>query len=145
MASKSRTTVCIAHRLSTIKNADNIIVMSEGKIVEQGTHEELYAADGMYRGLVDAQRISTEGREDGDTTPDDIIEEEEFLHRVQSPDKDITNTLTKTTTRQSKISFKESNAGIVEKTEYSIFFLFKKVLLSSLFGSPLLISGTGIQ
>jgi ATP-binding cassette subfamily B (MDR/TAP) protein 1 len=125
MASKSRTTVCIAHRLSTIKNADNIIVISDGQIVEQGSHEELYAAQGMYRGLVDAQRISSEGTGDGETTPAD---EEEILHRVQSSsEKDITTTLTKTTTIQSKVSIKESNAGVVEKTNYSLFFLFKKV------------------
>src|SRR5438105_2840004 len=57
-ASKSRTTICIAHRLSTIKNADNIIVMSHGTIIEQGTDDQLYNSDGMYKGLVDAQRIS---------------------------------------------------------------------------------------
>ena len=123
MASKSRTTVCIAHRLSTIKNADNIIVMSDGQIVEQGSHEELYAAHGMYRGLVDAQRISSEGRTaDGESTPED---EEEILRRVQSFPE--TTTLTKTTTIQSKISINETNAGVVEKTNYSLFFLFKKV------------------
>jgi ATP-binding cassette, subfamily B (MDR/TAP), member 1 len=125
MASKSRTTVCIAHRLSTIKNADNIIVMSDGQIVEQGSHEELYAAHGMYRGLVDAQRISSEGTADGETTPEDVIEEEEILRRVQSFPE--TTTLTKTTTIQSKSSIKDTNAGVVEKTNYSLFFLFKKV------------------
>jgi len=129
MASKSRTTVCIAHRLSTIKNADNIIVMSDGKIVEQGTHEELYTANGMYRGLVDAQRISSESTGDGDITPEDIIAEEEAnLRRVQSfPEKDLTATLTKSATMQSKTSIKSSNAGIVEKKHYSLFTLFKKV------------------
>src|SRR5579859_6180786 len=115
MASKSRTTVCIAHRLSTIKNADNIIVMSDGQIIEQGSHEELYAREGMYHGLVDAQRISAEGSGDGESTPEEVIEEEEILRRVQTTtEKDgITTTLTKTTTMQSKISIKESNAGVV--------------------------------
>ena len=42
----------IAHRLSTVRNADNIIVLSKGKIVEQGTHNDLVAARGAYYELV---------------------------------------------------------------------------------------------
>ncbi|MBR1926670.1 MAG: ATP-binding cassette domain-containing protein, partial [Bacteroidales bacterium] len=53
----SRTTVAIAHRLSTIRNADEIIVMDEGWIVERGTHEELLALDGHYRKLNDMQAL----------------------------------------------------------------------------------------
>ena len=52
---KSRTTVAIAHRLSTVKNADEICVLHEGKIVERGTHDELLAADGYYKKLHDMQ------------------------------------------------------------------------------------------
>lgn len=50
-----RTTLVIAHRLSTIKNADLICVMQEGKIIEQGTHEQLIAKQGAYKHLVDMQ------------------------------------------------------------------------------------------
>lgn len=53
----SRTTIAIAHRLSTIKNADEICVMHEGKIVERGRHEELIALNGYYKKLNDMQAL----------------------------------------------------------------------------------------
>ena len=52
---QNRTTFAIAHRLSTIRNADLILVMKDGKIVERGSHDELYAAGGVYRKLCDMQ------------------------------------------------------------------------------------------
>ena len=52
---KDRTVFAIAHRLSTIRHADLILVMEHGEIVERGTHDELYAADGVYRRLCDMQ------------------------------------------------------------------------------------------
>ena len=57
-ASEGRTTIVIAHRLSTIKDADNIIVMSEGRVVEEGTHNQLLSKEGPYHQLVHAQEIA---------------------------------------------------------------------------------------
>ncbi|MDE2434535.1 MAG: ATP-binding cassette domain-containing protein, partial [Burkholderiales bacterium] len=51
----AKTLILIAHRLSTIRNADVICVMSEGHIVEQGTHAELIAQNGLYAGMVRIQ------------------------------------------------------------------------------------------
>ena len=50
-----RTSFIIAHRLSTIKNADLILCMKDGDIVEQGTHDELIAKNGFYAGLYNSQ------------------------------------------------------------------------------------------
>ena len=55
--SRDRTTLVIAHRLSTIKNADSILVLTEEGIVEQGTHQSLLAADGVYSYLYKLQFI----------------------------------------------------------------------------------------
>ncbi len=52
---KGRTTIVVAHRLSTVKNADEIAVVSGGKIIEQGTHEDLIASDGVYAELYKLQ------------------------------------------------------------------------------------------
>lgn len=60
VAAQGRTTIVIAHRLSTIKTADNIVVMSQGRIVEQGSHDELLERRSAYYNLVEAQRISAE-------------------------------------------------------------------------------------
>ena len=54
---KTRTTIAIAHRLSTIKNADEIYVLHEGRIVERGTHDELLERNGYYRKLNDMQQL----------------------------------------------------------------------------------------
>ena len=55
---KNRTVFAIAHRLSTIRNADLILVMNQGVIAERGTHDELYAKNGVYRKLCDMQKTT---------------------------------------------------------------------------------------
>jgi ATP-binding cassette, subfamily B, multidrug efflux pump len=52
---KGRTAFVIAHRLSTIRNADEILVMDQGQIVEQGSHDELMASRGFYYDLYNSQ------------------------------------------------------------------------------------------
>ena len=54
---KNRTTIVVAHRLSTIANADLICVLQEGRIVEKGTHQQLIELNGVYRHLVEMQRL----------------------------------------------------------------------------------------
>jgi len=54
---KNRTSIVIAHRLSTIQNANEILVMNEGKIVERGNHEELLNNNGVYQKLVELQKL----------------------------------------------------------------------------------------
>jgi ABC-type methionine transport system ATPase subunit len=57
-ASRNRTTITIAHRLSTIRHCDVIVVLDQGILKEQGTHESLYAQGGIYHMLVEKQRIA---------------------------------------------------------------------------------------
>ncbi|KAL6917603.1 hypothetical protein ACHAPO_000588 [Fusarium lateritium] len=70
--SQQRTTLVIAHRLSTIKDADNIVVISSGQVVEQGTHEELLALDSHYARLIRAQNLAVVEQE---TKADMIVKE----------------------------------------------------------------------
>lgn len=55
MSYGNKTIVVIAHRLSTIRNANNIVCLKYGEIVEQGNHDELVAKGGVYKNLVDRQ------------------------------------------------------------------------------------------
>ena len=64
--SASRTTITIAHKLSTIKRAEQIVVLSQGEIVERGTHDELDKAGGAYHRLIQAQDL---GRVQSDNPP----------------------------------------------------------------------------
>ncbi len=70
---RNRTTLIIAHRLSTVVNADRIVVLSAGRIIETGTHQELLRAKGLYAALLAEQKLERDdvewGANDGSTTP----------------------------------------------------------------------------
>ena len=66
---RGRTCFVIAHRLSTITGADLILVLSQGRIVERGTHDELMAAGGRYRGMIEAQLTPTGGEHATENCP----------------------------------------------------------------------------
>jgi len=57
---KDRTTILISHRISTVKNADHIIVLNDGSIVETGTHEQLLEHNGIYAGIYETQLLQEE-------------------------------------------------------------------------------------
>lgn len=73
-ASKGCTTVIVAHRLSTVRNANKIVVISKGKVVEQGTHDELMELKSEYYNLVMTQVSAVEKIEEGGTPDSKKIE-----------------------------------------------------------------------
>lgn len=58
---RNRTTLVIAHRLSTVRNADQIAVLEDGRVVERGNHDSLRAFDGIYNSMIEAQALTEAG------------------------------------------------------------------------------------
>jgi ATP-binding cassette, subfamily B (MDR/TAP), member 1 len=131
-ASEGRTTITIAHRLSTIKDAHNIVVMAQGRIVEQGTHDELLEKRGAYFNLVTAQAIAAVNEMTAEEEDAMNKQEEELLIRkastknrgqpdsgrasgayAEDPDDDIAAKLGRSATQKSASSM----ALVARKTE----------------------------
>ncbi|KAL1296520.1 hypothetical protein AAFC00_000029 [Neodothiora populina] len=134
-AAQGRTTIVIAHRLSTIKDADNIVVMSQGRIVEQGTHNELIEKKDAYYNLVEAQRIAAE-TENKDEKDIPILEEKDanLLERVPTSrsgkefEEDPADLkLGRTQTGKSVSSMALQNKKSEENHRYSLFTLIRLV------------------
>lgn len=125
--SKMRTTICIAHRLSTIKKADKIIVLSHGEVVEEGTHDELYARNGVYHRLVEAQHISAETDEWLEKESESEHSEAYLAHfRSSSPSAKL-HGLTKPSHRNLFEYQKIMELGVVEQRTYTLRHLIRKV------------------
>ena len=156
VAARGRTTIVIAHRLSTIKTADNIVVMSRGRIVEQGTHDALLEKEGAYYNLVEAQKISAKREEAVAEENERHDEIEERLNRVvtekslktmksfqQDPDDvNIAKNFNRTTTTQSVSSAALKTKGPDSNKQYSLWTLIK--LIASFNKSEKLLMCTGL-
>lgn len=90
--SKHRTTITIAHRLSTIKKADNIIVMKDGKAIEQGTHESLLSARGTYYNLINSQHLAMNDGSTGPVMEGFLVEQEQTARQSRIMELDGSNT-----------------------------------------------------
>ena len=138
VAAQGRTTIVIAHRLSTIKTADNIVVMSRGRIVEQGSHDELLEKRSAYYNLVEAQRISAMKEEQNvlEKVASDETEEaldksvsvrKEGAFQVDPEDANIRNKLDRTTSEKSISSVVLQRRAADPGGHYSLWTLIKVV------------------
>lgn len=131
-ASQGRTTIAIAHRLSTIKTADNIVVMSEGRIVEQGTHDDLLEREGAYHSLVNAQQIGDRNQRAAEDDEKAALIEEELTRTITTRSRqasaapeDEKLALGRTNTSKSISSQVLEKKGSNEGKRYSLFLLIR--------------------
>jgi len=146
VASEGRTTITIAHRLSTIKDAHNIVVMSQGRIVEQGTHDDLLEKRGAYYKLVTAQAIAAVNEMTAEEEEAMNEEEEELIIRKATshnkeqqvdsgrpsegytdPEDDIRAKLGRSTTKQSVSSLVLAGRNDGKPVKYSLWTLIKLI------------------
>ncbi|KAK7936691.1 uncharacterized protein PG986_015129 [Apiospora aurea] len=142
-----RTVVSIAHRLATVKSADNIIVMRNGRIIEQGSHAELLAKDDAYAALVRLQNMGSDNSsiatskvaKDPEMDPEKVIEPTLADDPVKSPETVTNEPASRTPSEESKPTTKRTTWGTM-KTMHKFtrpFFL----LLLIAFTSSLVVGG----
>ncbi|EED18280.1 ABC multidrug transporter Mdr1 [Talaromyces stipitatus ATCC 10500] len=154
-AAEGRTTIVIAHRLSTIKTAHNIVVLVNGSIQEQGTHDQLIDSQGAYYRLVEAQRINEEKESkaltEGDAEEEAAALEEEEIERTTSRIK-MSRTLSSTgsglkpslereTTRRSISSIVQSKKEAPKEVHYSLWTLIKFIYSFNKKETPFMLVG----
>ncbi|KAI0168421.1 P-loop containing nucleoside triphosphate hydrolase protein [Pestalotiopsis sp. NC0098] len=137
VASAGRTTITIAHRLSTIRDAHNIVVMSQGSIVEQGTHDQLLEKRGAYYKLVTAQNIAAINELTPEEQEANDVEEEKLIKQVsakdgapayiEDPNDDIHANLKRSTTQGSASSKALQGRKPEEQQKYSLMTLIKLI------------------
>ena len=128
VAAQGRTTIVIAHRLSTIKTADNIVVMSRGRIVEQGSHNELVERKGAYYNLVEAQRISAEKQEQNAAEANEPDSLEEELKKMPTlTEKESSQRLDRVATEKSVSSMILKSKQPTKGPQYTLWTLIKVV------------------
>ncbi|KAM4054689.1 ABC transporter [Hirsutella rhossiliensis] len=135
-AAAGRTTITIAHRLSTIKDAHNIVVMSAGCIIEQGTHDQLLEKGSAYFKLVSAQNIAAAEAMTAEEEAELNEEEAELIRRISTkkgefmadPDDDIAAKLGRTTTQKSASSIALQKRSPQETGRDGLWTLMKLIL-----------------
>ncbi|KAK4043503.1 P-loop containing nucleoside triphosphate hydrolase protein [Parachaetomium inaequale] len=139
VAAEGRTTITIAHRLSTIRDAHNIVVMSQGRIVEQGTHDELLEKRGAYYNLVTAQAIAAVNEMTAEE--EEVLENEEtegIIRKAstrksgnggvpEDPEDDIRAKLNKTQSQQSASSMALAGRKTEPQKKHGLWTLIKVI------------------
>lgn len=153
VASAGRTTITIAHRLSTIRDAHNIVVMAEGSIVEQGTHDELLEKEGAYYKLVSAQNIAAadeltaEEQAAIDAGDDELVRESSHVKGeagyIEDPDDDIRAKLHRSTTQGSASSKALQGRKPEQEQKYGLWTLIKLIAAFNKSEWKLMIWGLG--
>ncbi|GAP87440.1 putative ABC multidrug transporter mdr1 [Rosellinia necatrix] len=137
-AAEGRTTITIAHRLSTIKDAHNIVVMSQGAIIEQGSHDDLLQKKGAYYNLVTAQNIAAvQAPKDQEGEEEEEDDDAQLIRRMSSvrsgvaysadPDDNIAAKLKRSSTQASVSSRVLRARKAEEEIRYGVWTLVKLI------------------
>jgi ATP-binding cassette subfamily B (MDR/TAP) protein 1 len=115
--SVNKTTLIIAHKLATVMAADNIAVMTNGRVVEQGTHSELLERDGLYAAMVRAQDLGAGATDNGSS---DLLQKREEFEDNEKPNFAIDALSTKETGAESSIPHAETDKLVAGTLNFSL-------------------------